>query len=495
MQTQDKEAIQGTQTAQKSRRVPWLTGLGILIVTTLLVSLGATVFAYTRTLHTSTMTAKSITWQRVLNGYSILSLTAAPSNPAVLYACGTPFHASTRVPYRPSQPLLSYTLLRSGDSGTTWQEVSQLGADCQLAINQVKSDDLYVIGLAGHVASNGEVPSVLRHSIDGGRSWTDIAPTLNTGNPQLSVVWHVQQLTMVGNHLFGLQVLPTARVQPIVRPSPIAIATRLDLTRLVESSDDGHTWSIVDSNLNMTGQGSYGYVVSPSDSQTIYELVGSGEFPSGTPITPKNITPKNMPSYAGSLSLYKTTNSGGTWTKLRENIQYGSQIQIASNNPSLVFMSGSAGVLSPTGPVVSPLPAYFSLAVSKDGGASWSTIKQPASDALVQNWFISADGQVYATTGTIVNGQPTGTIGTLVPVGTNQIKPVGNSVTITQKAPEGTVTAIQRYDVISNTWSTVTKTPSSGMLLAVTTSATTHAATLWFLSDATNAQELYRETL
>ena len=490
MQTQDKETTHIMTTVQKSRRTSRLTGLGILIVLALLTGLGATVFAYSRTSHTSTTTPKAVTWQRVLAGYSIMSLTVAPSNPAVLYACGTPFHPSTAVPYRPSQPLLDYTLLRSADSGTTWQEMTQLGTDCQLAINPAQSDDLYVIGLAGHLASNGQVPSVLRHSTDGGRSWTDIAPTLNTGNPQLSIVWHVQQLTMVGNRLFGIQLLPTARVQPIVRPAPVTVVTRLDLSRLVESSDGGHTWSIVDSNLNVTGQGTYDYKISPSNPQTLYELVSSGWFPYSTPVQPRNI-----PTAGRNLTLYKTTNDGGSWTKLLDNIQYGSKIQLASSNPSLVFVGSSAGVLSPIGPDISPVPANFSLIMSKDGGATWSDVKQSAEGSLAQNWFVSADGQVYIATSAIVGEQPRGATGTVVPASTKSTKPIGVIVPGNSGVVVGDVMIIQRYDVTSGTWSTVTKTPTSGTLLAVTTGATTHTATLWFLSDADNAQELYRETL
>ncbi|GAC1430700.1 MAG: hypothetical protein PVS3B3_17230 [Ktedonobacteraceae bacterium] len=491
MQTQDKQTLQATSSVQKSKRTSWLTSLGILMLISLLVGLGATVLAYSRTLHNNSTAPKAVTWQRVLDGYSIVLLTAAPSNPAVLYACGTPVHPSTPVPYRPSQPTISYTLLRSADSGTTWQEVTLVSADCQLAINPAQSNDIYVVGLAGHRASNGQVPTVLSHSTDGGRSWIDIAPTFDTGNPQLSIAWHVQQLTMVGSRLFGIQLLPAARLQPIVKPSPVTIATRLDLSRLVESSDGGHTWTILDSNLNVTGQGTYDYMISPSEPQTVYELIGPGWFPYITPSMQKN-----MPTYGRNLSLYKTTNDGGTWTKLRENIHYGSKIQLASSNPSLVFVGGSTGILlSPREPDVALLPGYFSLAVSKDGGATWSTIKQPDEGSFVQNWFVSADGQVYLASGVAISGQPTGTIGTIVPVGTEQMKPVGNIATINQRIPEGSTTTIQRYDVTNGTWSIISKTPSSGTLLSVTTSATLHKTTLWFLSDDNNAQVLYREIL
>ncbi len=486
MQTQDKETTHIATSIRRSRRIPWITGLSMLIIITLLLGIGATVLAYTHTADNSQTVTN--TWQRVLKGYTLMSLTAAPSNPAVLYACGVPSQSATIVPYRPSQPMVSYTLLRSADSGTTWQEVTHLMADCQLAINPVQSNDLYVVGLAGHLASNGGVPNVLKHSTDGGRSWTDIAPVVSTGNIQLSVVWHVQQLTMVGNQLFGIQLLPTAMLQPIVKPSPASVLTRLDLARLVQSSDGGHTWTIVDGNLSETAQGTNSYTVSPSNPQTIYELAGPQLFP-------YTITPKNITTYSRNLTLYKTANGGSTWTKLREDIQYGSKIQIASKQPSLVFLGGSTGVLTPNGADVTPLLGRFSLAVSKDGGTTWQTIKQPTQGLLVQNWFVDATGQLYIATGAVVAGQPTGTIGTAVPVGTKHIKPVGVIISGSSGVQVGSVTAIQRYDVASNTWTTVTKTPSSGTLLAVTDSLTQHTTTLWFLSDANGEQVLYRKTL
>ena len=484
MQIQDKEAAQAVTSAHKNRRVPWLASLGTLIIVALIAGLGATVFAYSNASRTSKTTLQASTWQRVLDGYSIESLIAAPSNPAVLYACGAPSQPSTSVPYRPSQPMISYALLGSVNGGTSWQKLTNMGTDCQVAVNPTQSKDLYIVGLAGHFASNGQVPTVLRHSTDGGHSWTDIAPTFTTGNTQLAMPWHVQQLSMVGNHLFGIQMLPSGRLQPLGRPS--SIVTLLNLSRLVESSDGGHTWTMLDSNLGSVGQAVRTYMVSPSDSQTIYELVGLQWFPYRIPTAPND-----TPTYgsANTLTLYKTTNSGGTWTKLRENVPYNSKIQLASSAPSLVYVGGQTSILPITGQDIAPLPAQFLLTISKDGGATWQTIKTQTGSTLVQNWFVNADGQAYIATGTVLNGQPP-VRGTVIPGNTKQS--VGTVVTTPQPGNDG-VTAIQRYDATSGVWSTITKTSVSGSLLAVTASTTPQQTTLWFLSDANNIQVLYRE--
>ncbi len=477
MQTQDRATTQAVQPPRNSKRITWLISLCIGIA--LLASIGVTVLAYARTDSNSrTATKTSPSWQRVLNGYSLVSLIAASSNAAVLYACGNAIEVSTSTVGASA----SYTLLRSNDSGTTWQRVTGNMPNCQFVVNPKGSDDLYVVGPAGHTASNGTVSNVLKHSTDGGRSWTDIAPIIETGNPQLSITWDVQQLTMVGNRLFGIQTIPSANVRPIRpigKPSPIGIVTRVDLSRLITSSDGGRTWSIVDGNLNATGQETYEYAVSLNDAQTIYELAGVQELPYYHPVIPGNPST----TVSSSLTLYKTTNGGETWTKLRENIPSDSTIQFAHNNTSLVYIGSSAGALSPIGPYAPPTAKSFSLMASKDGGTTWNTIQLPAGAASTRNWFVSANGQIYIAVSSTTTVPP--------------IKPIPGGTTASGKSQVaiGDVTTIQCYDVTRGTWSSVTKTPANGLLLAVTTDTTNHTDTLWILSLTDSTQILYKETL
>ena len=171
-------------------------------------------------------------------------------------------------------------------------------------------------------------------------------------------------------------------------------------------------------------------------------------------------------------------------------------MQLASSNPALVYLGVPTIRVPLREPIVSPLSGYFSLTVSKDGGATWHAIQNPAEDSLVQNWFVSSDGHVYVATAATVGEQPRGaTTGTIVPVGTTPTKPVGSIVPGNPSVIVGNTMVIQSYDVASGIWSVVTKTPSSGTLLAVTDSTTQHRTTLWFLSDANGDQVLYRETL
>ncbi len=530
-EAQDKDTIRTIVSSQPHKRSFWLTSLGTIAVAALSIGLSITAFAYWHAPFDKVASRSgSSAWERVLDGYNIFSITTAPNNLATLYACGIPLQPSTSMPYHPrtGMPVLQYALLSSTDSGTHWQEVTRLNGDCQIAISPTNSNDIYAVALADHTASNGQVNSILKHSTNGGHSWTDILPTFVANTTQSPIVWQVQQLSRVGNRLFGIQWIPLTQVPPLpVHPMPPVypgakntsptIATRLTLntSRLVESSDGGYTWTVIDSNLGKTEQETRDYVVSPSDSQTIYELAGM-QWPNyRTPLTPKN-----MVVGGNNLTLYKTTDGGGTWIKLLENQQNGSKVQLASNDPSHVYVGASIGVVplasgQSAGQIATVLP-HFSLTASTDSGATWYSIKPPTATSLVQNWFVSADGQVYAATGSAPSGQPTVTGGTVMPSSTSQIGPGGYKVGSTSigagssvsssgssggtvsgspVSTGGSVTAIQRYDTTNDTWSTVTQTPASSSFVAVTANTTQKKVTLWLMSNANGKLALYKQVL
>jgi len=496
MRTQEKEDRQ-IQTAPKQRKpLSLLIGLGLLAAIALFVGYNVTTLANQHIQRTGTTTMNTQTskgsWEHVLDGFSITSMVAAPNNAAILYACAIPVQTITPTPYLPGTgiPVVSYALLHSTDGGTHWQEVTHLNGGCQIAINPTNSNDIYTIARSGHTASNGQVADVLKHSTDGGRSWTDIAPTLLSGSTQLATAWHVQQLSMVGNQLFGTQLFPTQGVQPLGRSLPPSIVTRLSITHLVGSSDGGHTWTLLDSNRDNTGQGTHNYVVSPSNPQTIYELAGT-QWPAYL----QPAVPKNIPLNGGNLTLYKTVDGGKTWTKLLENLPYSSKIQVAGDNASIVYVGSTIGATPlkgyDTGQDVVVLP-QFSLQVSMNSGATWRTVKALAGVAFVQNWFVGTGGHVYVATGSAPHIQPVATTGTTVaPSVTAQIGQGGYNVGSSQGM--GNVTAIQRYDIMNDTWSVATQTPPSSSLLAVTTDTSSHNSTLWVLSNASGEMTLYRQ--
>ncbi len=495
MRTQEKEDSR-IQTSSKQRRpLSLLIGLGLLTAIALFVGYNVTTLANQHIQRTGTTTmvtqTNKGTWEHVLDDFSITSLVAAPNNPAILYACAMPVQSTTPTPNRvwSGIPIVNYTLLHSIDGGKHWQEVTHLNGGCQIAINPTNSDDIYTIARSGHTASNGQVADVLKHSTDGGRSWTDIAPTLLSGGTHLATTWHVQQLSMVGTQLFGTQLFPTQGMQPLGRSLPPSIVTRLSIARLVGSSDGGHTWTFLDSNRDNTGQGTHDYVVSPSDPQTIYELAGT-QWPAY--LQPG--VPKDIPLNGSNLTLYKTVDGGKNWTKLLENLPYSSKLQVAGDNASVVYVGSTTGVTPfkgyDTGQDVIVLP-QFSLQVSMNGGATWRTVKALVGVAFVQNWFVGVGGRVYAATGAAPHMQPVAATGTtVVPSVTTQIGQDGYNVGSSQGM--GSVTAIQRYDVTSDTWSVAAQTPPSSSLLAVTNGTNSHTSMLWILSNANGKTALYR---
>ncbi len=491
-----KEDRQLQQTTPKRRRpLSVLIGIGLLVAIALFVVYNVTTLA-SQHIQNATKTAMQTskgTWQRMLNGYSVMSIVAAPNNAAVLYACAFPVQSTTpTVSSSPGSgsPTINYALLRSTDGGTHWQERTHLNEGCQIAVNPTNSDDIYTVAFASHLASNGQALDVLKHSSDGGRSWSDIAPTLLLDNPQLTITWHVQQLSMVGGQLFGTQQFPAQGIQPQGRNPLPSVVTRLTVTRLVESSDGGHTWRVIDGNRGNSGQGERAYIVSPTHSQVIYELAGT-QWPGYL----QPAMPPNNTLYGGNLTLYKTDDGGKTWTKLGENLPLNSKLQIATNNPDIVYVGSTVGVMPLKGYdigqniIVQPL---FSIRMSTNGGATWHTLQAPEGVSFVQNWFVDADGQVYASTGPAHRVQPNATSGTTtVPSATAQIGVGGYNVS--SSTGIGSVTAIQRYNPTNNTWSVATQTPSDSALLAVTTNTNSHATSLWVLSNNNGKPVLYRQ--
>src|SRR5947209_2363388 len=90
------------------------------------------------------------TWTQVLQGYTLNVLKAAPSNPAILYACAMPAQSSSSSSSVPGAPVQSnsggqhFIVLHSTDFGAHWQAVGgaiSFGYACQIAINPTNGND------------------------------------------------------------------------------------------------------------------------------------------------------------------------------------------------------------------------------------------------------------------------------------------------------------------------------------------------------------------
>jgi hypothetical protein len=389
-------------------------------------------------------------WVQVLTGYRVTSLAAAPSYPNVLYACA--IAPGVAVEYRSVQ-----TVLRSADFGAHWQDIgsrAQMSRGCQLAINPTDSYEIYV-ATSSNPPADPAVPSyVLEHTSNGGDSWETIHAVLTRSATEALVstlgqteqkatvyapsldallAWQGTQLRFGGKRLYSLQAVPTS-----LTPTTQGIQ---GLTRLVMSTDGGHTWNVLDTPIATTGETAEAYAVNPANLAVFYELAFLPVAP-GTGFPP--------------LTLYQSVDGGKTWQSVVKQIPYSSIIPVeiltGSENPNVVYLTNTMCAASQAfhaggGPVVQLAGSRFSLCMSSDAGKSWRTITAPSQFAYTMGGgVIDQQGQLY-----------------------------------TQVTMSGS-TEIWHYDPATATWSMVTQAPHDGSVLAGTPTGANGATVLWLMS-------------
>src|SRR5947207_2003838 len=373
MKTQDAGAMDQQVTPPSSaqpKRNRWLAGIGAIIVVVLLVGLSALVFAQLRQHQAgqTSPTPPTAQWKQVLKGYTLISLIATRNDPAIVYACAIRETPGTS----PQSNTNALTILRSADFGDHWQDIGGSavpGDTCQLAVNSVNSNEIYAVSYG----NNAQNPALLKHSQDGGKTWETILPLMHVSSLQTPVQWAIQQMQVEGNRLFGIQ-----RIMPRSLPvgSPIhSIPYPYLVPRLATSVDGGHNWTIIDNQFATQKLGVHSYAIDPSNSTTIYDLVGFSWFPIILREVP---TYDPLPIIGLNQELFKTTDGGATWQSVLKNIPYGSQVQVATGNPQVIYVGGTVGPL----PLIpgAPEQSYpfeigsFHLQVSVNGGLNWQNV-------------------------------------------------------------------------------------------------------------------------
>ena len=495
MKIQDTDGIGVPSPRGRAKGKRWLAGMGAIVVVVLVVGFSALLFAQLRQQQAGQVTATPVSgqWKQVLQGYSVSSIVAARSNPAMLYACATHVSAAASQGGQGSA-----TVLRSNDFGDHWQDIgskASIGGTCQMAVNPTDGNEIYVVS----TTNNSQFPVLLKHSSDGGQTWETIQPVLHIPGTQQPTLWYVQQMQLEGNRLFGLQWI-MSKAHPVDQPIR---AVPFLLPRLITSSDGGHNWTAIDSQFAPRNLGVHSYAVDPTNPNTIYALVGGIRLPVEQTIPSGALPPTGLQQ-----ELYKTTDGGTTWQSLLNNILYGSQVQLASGKPQVIYVGGTIGPI-PLNPALRGGAIYpaargsFSLQSSANGGATWRTVTIPPDMQSIQDWYVSAGGQVYASPTMPVSGQPTAVVGTVVPA-TPVPSPTRSSqyaeLPQQQGVPPSTPTQvpaalshfIQRYDPMSNAWSDVTRPPTAGFTLQVTPAQATSGAILWFSGMVNGRESLYR---
>ncbi len=509
---------QGPAQKKKGSWLSLLTRVGAVLVVLALVGASAVVFAQLSAHRQSQGPSKNPLagkWVPVLKGFTLTSLVVADSTPSMLYACATHAQPYTPLPSLPpnrvgtGEPV--FTVLRSTDSGAHWQDVggkANLGYSCQVAVNPTNGNELFAASIA---SNNGQTVGFLKHSLDSGATWTTIQPLLNWPSAQPIQVWNVRQLSMVNGRLFGLQWI-TQRPLPVTNKGPLPRYFP-QIARLVMSIDYGHTWRVLDSQIITTNLEARSYAVDPTNTSTIYELVGRPWLP----VQPGIVEPNDvLPLVGYSGDLYKTTDNGANWHLVLKGLPFGAQVhvQVVRGNGQMIYAGGSPTPVPYTlkAPGANRYGAYgfFQLELSRDGGASWHAVPSPLGQAYIQNWFAGANGEVYAYTfnlqGTPPGGQVTAVAGTAVAV--TPVPAATRTVPKGMLAPDGSLSAapasallqtgtpgsplsIERYDPGTDAWSAVTSPPVNGALLALTPGSS-GGDVLWFMGEDKGQKVLYR---
>lgn len=485
MKTQDSVDIPTAEKTHVKKRTRLAT-IGAILVVALIIGASAVVFAQLSQQHKNAALPPAGNWASVLQGYTISSLVAANNSPGTLYACATRANSN-------------FTVLRSTDFGSHWQEIggkAALGQTCQIAINPTNSNDIFATSVS---MSKGQTTIVLKHSTDGGQSWTSVQPKLNMTSSTTStpVVWNVQELRFAGSTLFGLQWLPMNMGPTGTRGTLPKYFTRL--ARLVASTDGGQTWKAVDAQFATGGQSVSSYAVDPTNSNTIYELVSTPWWP----IQPREVEPNDIiPALGNNGNLYKTTDGGATWHLLLKNLPFGTQMQLASGNTQTLYVGGTRSPLpyirSGATNGTNDVQSGFNLQMSSDGGATWRAVPSLPQASYVQNWFVAKNGQVFINTNTgfVPGVQPTAIVGTAIAVTpqSGTMPSISEHVVALTTPPTNTTqptAVVQRYDSSNNTWSAVTKPPTYGVMLAVTP-GDANSNVLWFMGTTNGKTALYR---
>jgi photosystem II stability/assembly factor-like uncharacterized protein len=205
-------------------------------------------------------------------------------------------------------------VFKSLDNGSTWHSAGLLG---QVTTPLATGPDGVVLVSAGY-----PVP-ILYESTDGGDNWTEV--------PESEYTYEAAVDTFTPTTLYRVSMTPVGGVPPELTPST-----------LWRSVDGGSTWGVIDppdKYLGFFGD----LVVDPSVSGTLYVTAPVLEIVDG---------PKTPPIVVS--SLFKSVDSGSTWTRLGGG---GQQLAIDPTAPSTLY-----------------LVANYSAQKTTDGGKTFSEI-------------------------------------------------------------------------------------------------------------------------
>ena len=330
------------------------------------------------------------TWTPVFDAQLIASIGAigvAPSNPNVVYV-GTG-EADMR-----SQISYGNGMYKSTDAGKTW---THIGLDGTRQIGRVlvdpKNPNLVFVAALGHAYGPNPERGVYR-TRDGGATWQKVLFKSESVGA-IDLAFDSQNSQIIYATLWNTRRPPWSIYPPSYGPD----------SGIFKSIDDGTTWTPLTNGIPSEGLGHIGIAVAPTNRNRIYAIVDAkagGLYASdnagaswslvsgdkriwgrGWYFCKVTVDPKNPDIvYVSNTSLYRSTDSGKTWTAIKGapgGDDY-HQLWINPENPNRMILGSDQGAI-----------------VSEDGAATWSSwYNQPTAEL----YHVAADNRFpYWVTG------------------------------------------------------------------------------------------------
>jgi photosystem II stability/assembly factor-like uncharacterized protein len=241
----------------------------------------------------------------------------------------------------------SPTVWKSDDAGETWKEVADFTAEGALLVMRVISHgpDVYAATFAPCLHGGR-----LYKSRDAGESWTDITGTLPKG-------------------ILDIAVDPA---------DPNVIYVTTNVNSAYRSTDGGETWLHMDGFPDI---GAYDIEVHPLDSSILYTSGRGGSLPAWfTEISGDH--PEGV-QFSQTAGVYRSLDSGQTWTQILETRPSCRVIRIHPENPDLLFAADLGD----------------GLLVSRDGGEMWTEENQGPQNVIPTSCAVSGNTIYIGTQG------------------------------------------------------------------------------------------------
>jgi len=241
----------------------------------------------------------------------------------------------------------SPTVWKSEDAGEKWKKVADFTTDGALLVMSVISDGQIAYASTFHPSLGG---GKLYKSEDGGSSWSDVTGTLPKG-------------------ILDVAVDPT---------NPDIVYVTTNVNGVHRSIDGGVSWSELE---NHPYVGVYDIEVDPVDPRILYTAARGGSLPawfteiSGT--FPDGVT------FADSAGIYKSIDSGSTWSKVLATSASCRAVRLHPDNHDVIFA----------------VDLVDGLSISTNGGDSWADLNSGLGTQVLTSCAITGDKIYIGTQG------------------------------------------------------------------------------------------------